>query len=124
MNKVFFVVTGRQVEDYLAACFGSLLSQSVPDWHCIYVDDFSQDGSPRIAREFARKHPAHFTILRNHERLFKMVSFRLGCSHVPKEGIVAELDADDRLASDSTVQDLLHLHTLFDLVWTMHITNK
>ena len=44
------------------------------------------------------------------------------CDLVPMNGIVAELDADDRLIDKKAVTNLLTLHKLFDLVWTQHKT--
>jgi hypothetical protein len=40
-------------EAYLAEALESVLTQSLPDWECVVVDDGSSDGSPEIARRFA-----------------------------------------------------------------------
>lgn len=48
------VIPVYNVEDYLAACLDSVISQSYPHLEIVVVDDGSTDSSLRILQEYAR----------------------------------------------------------------------
>lgn len=121
-SGIYFIVTGRQNGKLLHSCFDSLLAQSSSHWHCIYVDDASTDESLEVASRHASRWPDFFTVLTNQVRKYKAVNFIRACQLIPPWGIVAELDADDRLVGQKVVDDLTVLHTFFDIVWTQHST--
>lgn len=123
-SGAYFIVAGRQNGPWLSYCFESLLQQISADWHCIYVDDASTDQSVSVAEKYQKNYPEHFTILKNEQRLLKAVSFNKACKLIPSTAVVAEMDADDRLLSNGVVNDLIILHTFFDVVWTQHITKN
>ena len=122
--KVYFVSTGYNCENYISACFDSLVSQTSDKWHCVFVDDFSSDNTLCIAEQYKAKYPDFFTVLCNNKRSYKTVGFQKAISLINSNSIIAELDADDKLVSYDTVDDLLLLHKKFDLVWTQHITSN
>ena len=49
------IVPVYNVERYISRCIDSILSQSVPDWELLLVDDGSQDSSGQICDMFSRK---------------------------------------------------------------------
>jgi glycosyltransferase involved in cell wall biosynthesis len=49
------IVTAYNIEDYLAECLETVVSQTLTDMEIIVVDDGSDDGTPEIIRDFATR---------------------------------------------------------------------
>ena len=122
--KIYFIITGHNCGELLAACFGSLLRQTSNQWHAIYVDDASTDNTLTIAQDHYFQHPHFFTILANETRALKSYGFLRAINGLSPNIIIAELDGDDELINIDTVSELIHLHTQFDLVYTNHTTTN
>lgn len=81
---------------YLRESIDSVNAQSYGDWELLLVDDGSDDGSTRIARDAAARDPARVRYLEHpgHRNLGASASRNLGIAHARGE-FVAFLDADD-----------------------------
>lgn len=122
--KVYFIITGHNCEEEIAACFRSLLKQNSCQWHAIYIDDASTDRTLKVSQDFCQQYPQFFTILTNETRSLKAFSFLKAISGLSPDTVIAELDGDDELIDINTVRELLDLHMQFDLVYTNHITTN
>ncbi|HEY5986203.1 MAG TPA: glycosyltransferase [Streptosporangiaceae bacterium] len=81
---------------FLGEAVESVLAQTYPNWEMIIVDDGSADGSPAIARHYARREPRKIRVLRHEGGASrgKAVSRNLGIEHAQGR-FLAFLDADD-----------------------------
>ena len=88
----------HNVEEYLQECVDSLLAQTFDDFEVILVDDGSTDGSPKIAKRFARRDPRFRYIRTDNQGLgaARNVGVRMATSE-----FLAFLDSDDALPGDS-----------------------
>jgi glycosyltransferase involved in cell wall biosynthesis len=98
--------------------------QSSDDWKVIFVDDASTDNSLEIAKCWQIRRADKFVLLSNKIRGYKTVGFLRALEYIPLNEIVAELDADDTLFTNSVVQELNELHKKYDLVYTQHATSN
>lgn len=83
-------------ERFISEAIESVLAQSYPNWELLLIDDGSTDGSPEIARDFARRCPERITYLAHPGRanLGMSAARNLGLKHARGE-FVSFLDADD-----------------------------
>jgi glycosyltransferase involved in cell wall biosynthesis len=123
--RFLLVVTGRDVEPFVAPLVESLAIQTRRDWRARFVDDASCDGTRlvlereidarglvdriRIATNAVRRYKAHnvFRALQEEEK------------EVAPAEIVVLLDADDRLADPRALERLDREYRRgFDVVWS------
>jgi glycosyltransferase involved in cell wall biosynthesis len=57
-----FCVPNLNKRAFLPACIESILTQDCPDWHCVFVDGYSTDGSWEYMQKFSTD--PRFTLLR------------------------------------------------------------
>lgn len=83
--------------EYLPAAIDSVLSQTLPDWELVVVDDGSPDDTSAVARRYQAEHPDRAIIL--------IQQTNRGVSEARNAGIAAShgtyilpLDADDEIA--------------------------
>lgn len=82
-------------ERYLAACLDSILAQTHEDWELLVVDDFSNDSTPEILAEYARR-DARIKPQRNRE---KGVIPALRLAYELSQGqFITRMDGDDKMA--------------------------
>lgn len=83
-------------ERFLSEAVESVLAQSYERWELLLCDDGSTDGSPEIARRYAREHPDRIRYLHHPDRANRGMSAtrNLGLAHARGE-FVAFLDGDD-----------------------------
>lgn len=91
------VITGfYNVERYLQEAIDSVLQQQYTNWEFFLVDDGSNDGSTKIAKENAARHPGKIFYLdhENHVNKGVCASRNLALQHAKGE-LIAILDSDD-----------------------------
>jgi glycosyltransferase involved in cell wall biosynthesis len=91
---VTIIVPVHNGERYLAEALDSMLSQTVPDFRVIVVDDESRDGSAAIALRYCDR-DTRFTYLKSERNVGAGGARNIGISHATTD-LVAFLDADDR----------------------------
>jgi glycosyltransferase involved in cell wall biosynthesis len=121
--RFLFVVTGRDVEPFVAPLLASLAAQTVRDWRAVFADDASQDGTRRtLEKEIeARGLGERIRIVTSRERRYKAHNvFRvLKEKEATGAEIVVMLDADDRLADPRALEILDREYRRgFDVVWS------
>src|SRR5436309_14273345 len=90
------VVPFFNAEKFIEDAIRSVLAQTYKAWELFLVDDGSKDGSTRIARDYAARHPANVRYLEHtdHRNLGKSAS-RNRAMQTASGKYVAFLDADD-----------------------------
>ena len=95
--KVSVIITCYNLARFLPDCLKSVQAQTLKDWECVIVDDWSEDDTETISNVFASK-DARFLYFRTPENLklsgARNYGFGKGSGHY-----VLFLDADDMLDS-------------------------
>lgn len=105
MDKVSIIVPVYNVENDLAYCIDSILSQTYENIELLLIDDGSSDSSPEICDEYAKKDKR----VRVYHRKNGGVSSARNYGLDNAEGeYVLFVDSDDRIAPD-TVKDNINL---------------
>ena len=110
------VITGfYNVERYLPEAIDGVLQQQHTNWEFFLVDDGSTDGSTKIAKEHAARHPGKIFYLEHENHVNKGVcaSRNLALQHAKGE-FVAILDADDVWLPNKLQQQIELFATLPD----------
>lgn len=94
--RVSVIMPFFNLDQFIEESIESVLAQTYPHWELLLIDDGSTDGSPGIARGYARKHPARIRYLAHEDRQNRgaSASRNLGIQHARGE-YIALLDADD-----------------------------
>lgn len=125
--RALVFMTGRNCARYVTAALESLIWQTHPDLHVLYVDDASDDGTAAIARGILDEYfDGRYTLVCNSERWGKARNAHVHLrSALGKGDFVAILDADDQLVSATVVEDLAREYRAgFDVVWTNFRTDR
>ena len=118
-SRIVFNVTVRNAVERIDHCLQSIEEQNSNRWMCIITDDASEDGTAKKIEEFTYNKPNYVPIL-NSSQKWKMENFRRALDYCELQDIVVELDGDDYLSRSDFVEDLIRLHTQYDVVWTQH----
>jgi len=87
----------RDGERYLAEAVGSVLAQTLSDLELIVVDDGSEDGTPAMLDEAARRDPR--VRVHRQEPGGLTVALNAGCA-LARAPLIARMDADDVMLGD------------------------
>lgn len=90
---ISFVVPVYNVEDYLADCLESLLSQTYPSYEVVIIDDASTDGSYAIAAAYADEHPCVRIV--SHDKNRGLAAARNTGIDAARGEYIAFVDSDD-----------------------------
>lgn len=96
--KISIVVPIYKVEECLAWCLDSLLTQDMCDWEGILVNDGSPDGSRDIAASYCQKDARFKLVDKPNGGLSSARNAGITASTAP---LVAFLDSDDRFTPDA-----------------------
>ena len=97
--RVSILLPAWNAERTLPACLRSVQRQSEARWHCVIVDDGSQDGTLACARDFADWDPRFEIVGTPHRGIVAALNAGLQRCRSP---LIARMDADD----------LMHRHRL------------
>ena len=99
--RVSVVTIFLDAERWLAEAVASVLAQTYTEWELLLVDDGSTDGSTRLARDLAARHPDRIRCLEHagHANRGKSTSRNLGIVEA-RGAYVTFLDADDVFLPD------------------------
>jgi len=94
--RVSVVTIFLNAKKFIEEAIESVLAQTYKDWELLLVDDGSTDTSTKIARGFAKQHPAKVRYLehKGHENRGMSESRNLGIRNANGK-YIAFLDADD-----------------------------
>ena len=102
-NKFIIITTVYNLREWLPINVNMMKYQSFDNWHCVYIDDWSVDGSYEYLTDELSK-DSRFTILRTKEPKSRQGSGFLTAintieSSISNEDIIVEVDGDDWLSS-------------------------
>jgi glycosyltransferase involved in cell wall biosynthesis len=84
----------------------SVIAQQYDNWHLLYVDDDSPDGTGDLVQEYIYEHGIEDKVLliRNKDRVKAMANLYKAIHACNPTDVVAILDGDDRFAQDKALQ--------------------
>lgn len=122
MKKVVFVIPMYNASQHVESLINSLKSQTNENWEAVFVDDMSGDDSIFMVNHCSGP-DERITLIKNTEKkwaLRNVVDVARTYQH-DDQVIIANLDADDSLCNDNTVDFLLKAYDEeTDTVWTAH----
>lgn len=92
--RVGIIVPAFNAARYLAQTLAGVLAQTVADWHCVVVDDGSNDATVEIARQYADR-DARFRVLVQPQNGGVSKARSDGLAALPATPFLIFLDADD-----------------------------
>lgn len=109
-EKRFVVVTASYNNaSYCKAMLQSVFLQDYTNWHLIYVDDGSTDGTSEIVQAFIKEcgMEERVTYIRNEMRLARAIANQYAAIHMCNDSdIIVIVDGDDMLADQSVFKYL------------------
>ena len=118
--NVLFIVPCYNAEKNIENLALSLLSQTNSSWHCIIIDDMSEDNLYEKSEKFRKD---KFSIIKNKEKKYALkniVDSARMFQHLD-DVIIAVVDGDDSLCNNNTVSILIDQYKKgSDVVWTAH----
>ncbi len=105
ISKISIVIPVYKVEKYIARALESCINQTFKDIEIVVVDDFGNDKSIEIAKEYAKK-DERIKIIHNKENLGTFASRNNGAKYSTGEFLMF-LDPDDYLELDACEQLML-----------------
>ena len=108
-NKHFvIIIPSRNNSEWVDRTLGSVLSQTVGNWHAIYLNDASTDDTKEKVEQFIRKHNAHdkITLINNETRQGALANIVKAVYLCNNWDVIVTLDGDDWFAGDHVLQKL------------------
>lgn len=99
MCEVSIIVPVYNVEDFLARCLDSLVSQTFRSYEIICIDDASPDASNKILESYQQKYPNLIRVFHNKENLGLGLTRNVGLSQSRGKYILF-VDSDDYVKQD------------------------
>ncbi len=108
--RIAVVCPAYQCERWAEACLKSIQAQSHAEFHCVYIDDCSDDGTFEAASK-AVAGDQRFKVIRNQERRFPTANLRAAAA-LASEGmspwdIIVVVDGDDWLKHERVFERVL-----------------
>ena len=123
MKKVVFISPMFNASAHLKDLIESIKEQRNENWHHVIIDDMSTDDSFKLAKKLTSG-DERFTVIKNKEKKYALKNVVTEARKYQDDPniIVANIDADDALCNENTVDLLLKEyddHEL-DTAWTAH----
>lgn len=105
-------------KDWYERNLGSVCFQNYKNYHVIYVDDASTDGTAGLVEGYLKKHnkKSLVTLIKNEKRCGHLANFYKAIHSCPDEAIIVVVDGDDWLAHKNVLALLNKVYTSKD-VW-------
>ena len=99
--KVSVIITAHNLDKYLRPCLESVKAQTLADFECLIIDDFSTDGTQEIGEEYDfNVEDTRFSYIRTPSNLKLSGARNYGYQFATGDYILF-LDADDMIAPDT-----------------------
>ncbi|BDC34105.1 hypothetical protein Noda2021_00630 [Candidatus Dependentiae bacterium Noda2021] len=112
-SKTFKIITASyNNSEWYQKNLLSLFVQNYRNWHLIYIDDCSTDGTAQLVEDFVKEHAMdhYVTIVKNKERRGHLANQYDAIHACNKDEIIVILDGDDWFAHDGV---LSYLNTIY-----------
>jgi len=121
MEKVVFIIPMYNAAQHIKSLVASLKEQTNKNWEAILIDDMSDDDSIFMANTCSGS-DRRFTIIKNEEKKWALRNVVENArKYQDNDVIIANLDADDSLCNENTVELLLkNYNSNTDTAWTAH----
>lgn len=98
-NKFVFIVPAYNAKEWYTNNLNSITSQIYDEWRIIYIDDYSQDNTTQLVKDFALKNniESKINIITNPSNIGPAGSRYLGYQETNDDEICCMLDGDDWL---------------------------
>lgn len=118
-EKVSVIMSCYNCSKTLEKAIDSILAQTYTNWVMICCDDASKDNTLNILKEYQRRYPDKFVIIKN-ERNKKLPYSLNHCLKYVKTELIARMDADDWSMPERFEKQVTFLceHPEYDLVGT------
>ena len=122
MNKVVFVIPMFNASQHVKSLIDSLQSQTNENWEAVFIDDMSNDDSIFMVNHCGGS-DKRIRLIKNEEKKWALRNV-VETARIYQDDssvIIANLDADDTLCNNETVDLLLKAYgDNTDTVWTAH----
>lgn len=123
LEKVVFISPMYNAESHLSELVNSTKMQTNQNWEHVIIDDMSTDGSYERAIDLT-KEDYRYTVIKNSEKKWALRNVvEASRKYQSKDNvIIANLDADDSLCNENTVEILVDNYNTHGLnaAWTSH----
>ena len=123
MDKVVFIIPMFNASDHIPDLIESIKEQTNENWEAVFIDDMSTDNSIKMIKTCAGG-DERIKIIKNKEKKWALLNFiETARLYQAEDVIVANIDADDSLCNENTVDLLLNAYNEndeVDAVWTAH----
>jgi glycosyltransferase EpsE len=92
--KISVIMGIYNCESTLDEAIESILDQTFTDWEMIMCDDGSSDNTYKKAKEYEKKYPGKFTVIKNEHNMGLNITLNK-CLELAKGEYIARMDGDD-----------------------------
>lgn len=95
----------------------SIFMQKYENYHVIYIDDNSQDGTGFLVEKYVqeKKQSSRVTVIKNNERRYSLANIYTVVHMCDDNDIIATCDGDDYWCSDIVLETLNKIYQYFDI---------
>lgn len=122
LEKEFvIVVPSFNNKDWYYKNLDSIFGQHYSNFHVIYIDDCSDDGTGELVQEYIRVHgyQDRCTFIQNTERYGPLYNRYVAIHSCPDDKIIVLIDGDDSLAHDEVLSYLNRIYSQEDIIMTV-----
>ena len=117
--QFFVIVPSYNNAQWAKANLDSVVAQTYPHWHIMYLNDCSADKTAKIVSSYISKHHLEdkITFVNNSIRLGSLANIYYAIKKVPPDAIVAIIDGDDRLIDNQAFEYLASQYEADPSLW-------
>ena len=123
MEKVVFISPMYNATAHLDELISSIKEQRNENWEHVIIDDMSKDDSYELAKSLTED-DKRFTVIKNTEKKYALKNVITEARKYQNNSnvIIANIDADDALCNENTVDIILNEYkdNELDTAWTAH----
>jgi glycosyltransferase involved in cell wall biosynthesis len=121
-KRFCFVIASYNNELNIRKNLISVITQTNPNWRCIYINDCSTDNTELLFFDLIKEYniKSKFTYIKNETRMYQMYSKYIAYKLVNDFEIVCLLDGDDWLSDNNVLDKLEQTYSDSDVKIVIH----